>query len=170
MKPILTLLLIIVTAMVQVTVAPLFPISGAVPDFPLVLLVMLAVFSGPTAAMFAIPVTAIFVGFASDRAPGLLILAYLPLLPLGLAMQEWRIPLNQYMRVAGAGVGTGAWIRGLLALSAVAQGADVAVGPFIFQVLVPGLFLDLALLTIAYVPLRLIGWSGRGMSLQRGGY
>ena len=170
MKGILVLLLIIATAMVQVTVAPLFPISGAVPNFPLVLLVMLAAFSGSTAPMFAIPVTAIFVGFASDRAPGLLIIAYLPLLPLGLVLQEWRIPLNQYMRVVAAGAATGVWIRGILALAAVVQGANIAIGPLIFQVLVPGLFLDLALLTIAYVPFRLIGWSGRGMSLQRGGY
>ena len=156
--------------MAQVTVAPLFPISGAVPDFALVLLVTLAVFSGPTSAMLAIPVTAIFVGFASDRAPGLLIIAYLPLLPLGLLLQEWRIPLNQYLRVIAGGGATGMWIRGVLAIAAVLQGANIAVGPLIFQVLLPGLFLDLALLTIAYVPFRLIGWSGRGMNLQRGGF
>jgi hypothetical protein len=37
-------------------------------------------------------------------------------------------------------------------------------------VLIPGLFLDFALLSVVYVPLRLIGWSGQGMSLQRGSY
>jgi hypothetical protein len=169
-KAILVLLLIVATAMVQVTVAPLFPISGAVPDFALVLLVTLAVFAGPRAAMLAIPFTAIFVGFATDRAPGLLIIAYLPLLPLALGLQEWRVPLNQYMRVLAAGGGTGLWIRVVLALAAIAQGADVAAGALVFQVLLPGLFLDLALLTIAYAPFRLIGWSGRGMNLQRGGF
>ena len=170
MKAILVFLLIIVTAMAQVTVAPLFPVSGAVPDLALVLLVTLAVFSGPTTAMVAIPLTAIFVGFATDRAPGLLIIAYLPLLPLGLLLQESHIPLNQYLRVVTSGGATGVWIRLVLALAAVLQGASIAIGPLIFQVLLPGLFLDLALLTIAYVPFRLIGWSGRGMNLQRGGF
>jgi len=37
-------------------------------------------------------------------------------------------------------------------------------------VVLPGLFLDLALLSMVYLPLRLLGWSGQSMSLSRGGY
>jgi hypothetical protein len=162
--------LLVLTAIAQVTVAPLFPIAGAVADLPLVALLVLTAYAGPTPVMAGLPFVAICTGFASDRAPGLLVLGYLPLLPLAVGIEGWRVPLGQFLRLVLVGVATGMWLRGVLALSSVAQGADPAFGALIGDVLIPGAFLDVALLAVAYFPLRLIGWSGRGMTLQRGGY
>lgn len=160
-------LLVVVTALAQVTVAPLFPVSAAVPDYALVVLVILTVFAGPTTVMLAIPLMAICLGFASDRSPGLLLMAYLPLLPLALYAEDSRLPLNRYAQMVVAGVAAGIWARMLLALGAIAGGADASFGAMAGQLVIPGIFLDFALLTLVYAPFRLLGWSGRGMSLQR---
>ena len=104
-------LLVVVTALAQVAVAPLFPVSAAVPDYALVVLVILTVFAGPTTVMLAIPLMAICLGFASDRSPGLLLMAYLPLLPLALYAEDSRLPLNRYAQMVVAGVAAGIWAR-----------------------------------------------------------
>ncbi len=160
-------LLVVLIALAQVSVAPLFPVSAAVPDYALVLLVVLTVFAGPATVMVALPLMAVCLGFASDRSPGLLLLAYLPLLPLALYLENSQMPLNSYSQMALAGVATGAWARLILALGAIAGGADPSFGAIAGQLVIPGLFLDFALLTLVYAPFRLLGWSGRGMSLQR---
>ena len=167
MKSLGVVLLVVVTALAQVAVAPLFPISAAVPDYALVTLVLLTVFAGPAIVMLALPLMAICLGFAGDRSPGLLLIAYLPLLPLSLYVEDARVPLNRYAQMAIAGIVTGAWARTLLAFGAIAGGADPALGAITGQLVVPGLFLDFALLTVVYLPFRLLGWTGRGMSLQR---
>ena len=170
MKVFAGFVLLVTVALSQVTIAPLFPIAGAVPDLALLALVLLAVFAGPKAVMVAMPTLAILYGFASDRSPALLVIAYLPLLPFAAALEGWRVPLWEYLRVALAVLAGGLWIRAVLSLAAVAQGAQMAPDPLIFDVLLPGAFLDLALLTVAYAPLRLIGWGGQQLSLQRSGY
>jgi cell shape-determining protein MreD len=157
-------------AMLQVTVAPLFPISAAEPEFLLLTLVIISAFGSPRRGMICVPIAAIAYGFLSDRSPGLLVLAYLPLLPLGLYLEEARVPLNHFARTLLALLLTGVWARVLLVLGAVVGGADAPVSVVLGQIVVPGLFLDFALLTVVYVPMRLVGWSGQGMSLQRGGY
>lgn len=160
----------LMAAVFQVTVAPLFPVSAAGPDFVLITLVVIAAFGNPRRAMVCVPVAAIAYGFLSDRSPALLLLAYLPLLPVGLYLEEARVPLNHYARTLLATVATGFWMRTLLMLGPVLAGANAGVWNATAQVLIPGLFLDFALLTVVYVPLRLIGWSGEGMSLHRGTY
>jgi len=170
MRSLAVFVLIVTAALSQVTVAPLFPMSAAIPDLGLVTLLLLAVFAGPKTVMVAMPMYAIFLGFASERSPGLLVLAYLPLLPLAYLLEEASLPLSRLFRLLVVGGATGVWIRGIMAMSSVAQGAEFAVGDLIGSLLVPGLFLDLALLTIAYLPFRLIGLTSRGMTLQRGGY
>lgn len=167
MRQLSIVVLVVITAVTQVSVAPLFPVSAAVPDIALVTLVILTVFAGPTTVMFGLPLMAICVGFDSDRQPGLLLMAYLPLLPLALFLEESRIPLNRYAQMALAGMATGAWARSVLAFGAIAGGADPAFGAIIGQLVIPGLFLDFALLTVVYAPVRLLGWTGRGMTLQR---
>jgi hypothetical protein len=154
----------------QVTVAPLFPVWNITFDFVLLVLVLVAAFGTPRRAMVCIPVAALAYGFLANREPGLLVLAYLPLLPLGLYLEETRVPLNHFGRTALALVATGAWARLLLVLGAVVGGASANVGFVLFGVVLPGLFLDLALLSLVYLPLRLLGWSGQSMSLSRGGY
>lgn len=167
MKAFAAVIAVVFASIWQVTVAPLFPVSAAVPDFVLLTLVLVTAFGTPRRGMLCVPIAALAYGFLSDRAPGLLVLAYLPLLPLGLYLEEARIPLNHYARTTLALVLTGGWARALMVLGALVGGADGTLGAVLGQILIPGAFLDLALLTLVYVPLRLVGWSGEGMSLQR---
>lgn len=162
--------LVLLAVLGQVTVSSLFPIAGAEADLPLVTLLLLSVFAGPRTVLIALPIAAVLLGFASDRAPGLLLLAYLPLPPVAMLLEDSPLPLNHYARTALTCLGVGVWLRLVLALGAVAQGADMAVGALVWDVMVPGAFLDLALLTVAYIPCRFIGWTGRGMTLQRSGW
>ncbi|MGE0598996.1 MAG: hypothetical protein AB7J35_08890 [Dehalococcoidia bacterium] len=170
MKGFLTVIGTIFAAIMQVTVAPLFPVSGVVFDFVLLTLVLTVAFGSPKRAMVCVPVAALAYGFLSDREPGLLVLAYMPLLPLGLYLEEVNVPLNHYARTALAMGLTGAWARSLLVLGTVVGGAHEPISVILADVIVPGILLDLSLLTVVYVPLRLLGWSGQGMSLSRGGY
>jgi len=170
MKAIAAVGLTIFAAICQVTVAPLFPVGSVVFDFVLLSLVLVAAFGSPQRAMLCVPVAALAYGFLSNREPGLLVLAYLPLLPLGLYLEEARVPLNHYARTTFAFMATGAWVRSLLVLGAIVGGAEAGPGVVLTQVVLPGLLVDFALLSVAYVPLRLLGWSGQGMSLSRGTY
>ncbi len=170
MKGTMTGLAMLLAAIAQVTVAPLFPVAGAVPEFVLLGLVLMAAFSSPSPVMVLTPLMAVALAFLSDRSPGLLLVAYLPLLPLGFALEESPVPLNHYLRTLAMIVVTGVWLRTLLALGAMASGAAPAFSLLLSDVLVPGAFLDAALLTVVYIPMRLVGWSGRGMTLQRGRY
>jgi hypothetical protein len=120
--------------------------------------------------MLCVPIAAVAYGFLSNREPGLLVLAYLPLLPLGLYLEEVPIPLNHYLRTAGALLVTGAWARLLLVLGAVVGGADATPALVLREIILPGVLIDFALLSVVYAPLRLIGLSGQGMALSRGGY
>ena len=170
MKGFLAVMATIFAAIAQVTVAPLFPVSGVVFDFVLLALILIAAFGSPKRAMVCVPVAALAYGFLSNREPGLLVLAYLPLLPLGLYLEEINIPLNHYVRTALAMLLTGVWARTILVLGSVVGGAHAPLGLTVSDVILPGILLDLSLLTVVYVPLRLLGWSGQGMSLSRGGY
>lgn len=161
---------IVLAAIAQVTVAPLFPVAGAVPDFVLLTLVLLVTFSNPRPVMIGTPIAALAYGFLSGRAPALLLLAYLPILPLGYFLEESRVPVTHYVRAAAMMGVTGLWVRALLAVGAMSAGADAAFGILLRDILIPGLLFDLALLTVAYIPLRLLGWTGRGMTLGRTGY
>jgi hypothetical protein len=167
-----TAILAVLTALAifaQVTVAPRFPISGAVFNFPLMLLVLIAAFGGPLAAMVTTPIVAILLGFASDRSPGLLLIGYLPLLPLGLLLEQSNLPLTHFFRTLGTGIIGGIWLRGILALAVMAQGAGFTVS-VLTKVIIPGILLDFALLAVVYLLLRLIGLSGRSLTLSRGGF
>ena len=170
MKGFLSVIAVLLACISQVTVAPLFPIGVVTFDFVLLTLVVVAAFGTPRRAMVCVPVAALAYGFLSDRAPGLLVLAFLPMLPLGVYLEQSGVPLNHFARSAVAMVLTGAWARLLLALGAVLGGADASVSAVLTSFVIPGLFLDFALLCVVYVPLRLLGWSGQGMSLQRGSY
>lgn len=170
MKPFLSMLAVVFAAIWQVTVAPLFPVANVTFDFVLVTLVVVTAFGSPRRGMVAVPLAALAYGFLSGRAPALLLLAYLPLLPLGSYLEGVSVPLNHYARTALAMVATGGWARMLMVLGAVLGGADATAGDVVFGVLLKGVFLDFALLSVVYVPLRLLGWTGQGMSLQRGTY
>lgn len=166
----LVLLLTIMVAVTQVSVAPLFPVAAATFDFALAALAILMVFVGPRSVMYALPLTAVFLGFATDRSPALLLLGYLPLLPAAAILDDLRVPINRYVLVIAVGVATGLFVRLLLGLAAVAHGAAFPLGAVAWQLLLPGMLLDFGLLTILYFPLRLVGWEPQSMTLRRGGF
>lgn len=170
MKGLAIAALLIVATVFQSTVAHLFPVRGAVFDFGLAALVVTYVWAGPRHAMVALPVAALLISFATDRAPGLLLLAYVPLLPIAYALEERNAPLTRYAHTLAAGVATGAWARTVLATGPMLEGAGFAGTDLLFVVLVPGLFLDILLVTLAYLPFRLLGWSARPMTLHRSGF
>jgi len=163
-------LVLLLVILLQVTAAPLFSFAGAIPDLALLLLVTVTVFLGPRWGMVCLPVVAVLLGFLTSHEPAVFILAYLPLLPLVYWMAGAGLPLTRFMQVIAVGGIIGVWARTLLAIGAMASGADLDVGGLISAVLVPGLALDLALLTLAYAGCRVVGWEPQGASLQPKGY
>lgn len=169
MKLVAVALLVVVAAVAQVTVSPRFPLESAVADVVLVTLVLSTAFAGPRVAMLAIPFAAVCLGFASSREPGLLLVAYMPVLLLARWAETAQVPLSGYWRLTGVTLATGAWARCLLAAGAVVGGADPAFAALVTIILVPGAALDWVLLSLAYLPHRLVGWDIRPMDVQRGG-
>ena len=161
---------ILLVGLLQVTAAPLFPVGSAVPDLVLVGLTLLSIFRGPKTGLWAIPTAAVIVGLASDRSPGLLLMAYLPLLPLANYLETAGAPLNRYAQTAIAFGSTSVWARSVMTLGTVIQGGELAPQTVIFSLLLPGVFFDLALLSLAYLGFRLLGWEPRSTSLQRAGF
>jgi hypothetical protein len=170
MKAFTLALVVVMAACAQVTVAPLFPLASAVPDFALLALVASAVFAGPRPAMAMLPALALAVGFLTGRSPALLIVAYLPLLPAGRWLETSGLPLSAYARLAILTAAGGAFARTILAAGAFANGADFAPAILLRDFIFPGIVLDAALLSAVYVPARLLGVRAGTLSLQRGGY
>jgi len=170
MRAALTGAALLLAALAQVTVASLFPWQAALPDLALLTLLLFAAFGGPVTVMVGLPLLALSLGFASDRAPALILLAYLPLLPMASSLERSALPLNRYATWLLAGVATGAWARVVLALGAIAQGASADLSAVVFRLVLPGLVLDGLLLSLVYLPARALGWEARGPSLQRAGW
>lgn len=167
MKPLIMTLALITAACAQVAVAPLFPISGAIPDFGLVSLMAIAFFMGPGPTTLALPFFAVCLGFLSGREPGLLLLGYMPLLPLALWCENVPVPLTGGGRFLATGVATGFGLRLALSLGAVMRGTPLEPVAVIFSVLIPGAILDIGLLTFTYVACRSLRLEPRKMTLQR---
>lgn len=163
-------LVIVAAALFQVSVAPLFPVGGAIADVTLLALFALAFTAGPRRTMIAMPLLALFVAFTSNRAPGLLIVAYLPLLPLAYLFEGGHLPLSRYLRILAAILLAGLWARTVLSTGAFIEGAPFAPGALIGDVLVPGLLLDAVFATMVYLPFRALGWTNRPLTLQRTGW
>ena len=172
MSGIATFFALTIVAILQLSLAPLFPLSIAQADLGLVFVAWITLFRGPRTAMWVAPVLAVMTGLLSDRSPGLFMLAYLPIVPLiaFLRPRDTNMIFGGYWRALGAVVVVGVWGRVILALAAIAQGAEPAVGVLIGSIIAPGIFLDGALLTLAFAPARLVGWDVASMALTRGGF
>lgn len=154
----------------QATVSPLFPVAGTQGDVLLVTLALFAVYGGPKSAMWAIPLGAVLLAILTGRSPGLLLIGYLPLLPLLVLFEASNLPLGNYARTAAAVVLTGFWSRVVLVAATLIQGGNAGVSLIAIDLLLPGIFLDFALLTLVYVPQRALRWRQASMRLERGGY
>lgn len=154
----------------QVTVAPLFPLGGAVVDPVLLLLCLVAALGGPVPVMVLTPLGAVMAGMLSDRDAGLLLLAWLPVLPLGALLEDAPLPLSHAVKTYLLVIVAGIVARVVLAAGAMLGGAPVAFGATVTDVLLPGIMLDMVALTMCYLPLRAAGRRGAGMRLRRRGY
>ncbi len=172
MSGILTFLAVFAVAILQVSLAPLFPFSIAQADIALVFIAWLTLFRSPKTAMWVAPVMAVLLGFMTNRSPAMFLLGFLPLLPLIAlsGVSYTNIILGNYWRALAVVVLTGAWARVIFALAAMSHGADPAIGTLVGSIIIPGIFLDGALLTLAFAPSRLIGLDVANMALTRGGY
>lgn len=170
MRGLLALGLVLMAGVAQVTVASLFPLRGAVIEFGVLTIMLLALTAGPRTGMVAVPLTALAVGFASNRAPALLILAYLPLLPVAAFVEEARLPFARYLQLLATMVVCGMWARGVLTLGPIAQGADLPLLGLFRDLLIPGMVLDFLAFTAVYLPIRMIGRGADTLTLERGRY
>jgi hypothetical protein len=170
MKALAQFLVVFGATVAQVTVAPLFPVGGAVPELVLLSLCLVAVFGGPVPVMVLTPLAALMHGMLADRDAGLLLLAYLPVLPLGALLEDGPLPLGHAARAYATVAAAGVLARVMLAAGAMLGGAPALFGGLVMDVVLPGLLLDLVVLTLFYVPLRVAGLSGTGFRLQRGRY
>lgn len=161
---------LVLLALAQIAIAPLFPLGAAIPDLALIGILALAVYEGPHPAMVAIPFLALIIGFGSDRSPALLLLAYLPVLPLAFLFETAGLPLNRYAQASLTAVIGGMGVRFFLALGPLTAGAAFSVGGLTKDLLLPGAFLDWALLTMTFIPLRLLGREASRLSLSRSSY
>ncbi|HET7737593.1 MAG TPA: hypothetical protein VFK32_03380 [Tepidiformaceae bacterium] len=169
MKIAIAVVMVVLAVSAQVTIAPLFPLGASIADMVLVTLVLATAFAGPRTGMFAVPFAAICLGFVSDRDAGLLLLAFIPILPLARWLETSAVPVSGYWRVALTVLGTGLWARLVLAAGVFVNGGDLPLSTLVFSALLPGALLDWALLTLAYFPHRFVGWEVRPMDVQRGG-
>lgn len=164
-------ILLFLAVCAQVTVAPLFPVAAAIPDMVLVTFVLVVAFAGARTSMVALPFMALGLGFLIGREPGLLLLAYLPALPLA-RWTELSAPrgATPFQRLLVVTLLTGLWARSLLAFGAIVNGADFEGSVLVVRILLPGAVLDLALLGVAYLPHRALRWRVRPLELARSGF
>ncbi len=163
-------LLLPATVLAQVSVAPLFPVAGAVVELPVILLLLLAIFAGPLPVMIGLPVLVLLLGFAANVEFEWLVVAYLPLLPATAWLQRRRaIPQIPYLLILVAAILAGVWARAVFAAVAMASGASPDFAALLTDVLVPGVALDAAVLSAAWLACRSLGWEARSLNLERAG-
>lgn len=160
----------VLAAFLQVDVAPLFPFEAAVPELGVVAVVLILLGFGARAAMVATPIYAVTLGLLSSRAPGLIVFAYLPAVPLAFVVESLDAPLGRFVRIAAVALGAGAWARLVLAGGALATGAPLDATVLIRDLMLPGVLFDFVLISLAYVPCRIAGWTDRPLLLPRGGW
>jgi len=153
----------IIVAVCQASAAPLFSVAAATPTVVLVFLGLVALYRGETTAMVITPAVAVAEAWTRGLSPGLLLVAYVPLVPLLGAFDPRGLPLlGPGGRLLGAVAVTGAWARVLAAGSVVLAGASFAPGDIVGRLLLPGILLDLALAGTVYGVFRVaLGEPGR---------
>ncbi|MCA9822251.1 MAG: hypothetical protein R3C29_03635 [Dehalococcoidia bacterium] len=170
MRELIYALLLLVLASAQTTVAPIFRVGGAELQFVLLFVLLVLLLEGPRPAMIATPIAAVSLAFVMGRSPALMLISFLPLVVAAAWLDELRLPVTRFAVVAGAFAGAGIWARFVLALSAMVQGADIALGTLVIDVLLAGILLDLALLAVASLVVRLVGFEQRPLSLGAARY
>ncbi len=147
----------VLVAAIQVAAVPLFTVAGATAELGVVAILVTLLVAGPRPAMLMTPAIALAVGFAGSRAPGLLLIGYTAVLPIGYLLDRYGMPPGPYPRLLITACAGGLWVRLVLSLSAFLNGAAFEPVVLLRDIITPGLAFDAALITLAYVPLRLAG-------------
>lgn len=160
----------VLVATLQVAATPFFTVAGATAELGVAAILVALLVGGPRQAMLMTPAIALSVAFAGSRSPGLLLIGYTAVLPVGLALERYDLPPAPYLRFLATALLGGAWLRTVLALGAFAGGAAFAPLVLLRDVVTPGLAFDAALLTLLYVPLRLMGRAQLRFAVERRGW
>jgi hypothetical protein len=150
---------------VQTAVAPLFRLGGAEASVVMLFVMVVLMLEGPRPAMVAAPIAALLYAFAAGITPALVLIGFVPLVMIGAWVEDLRWPVARFALVATTFLAATAILRLVLALGAVVQGADAAFWILFSRVLLPGMVIDLALLAVAYAPIRIGRIELREMSL-----
>lgn len=154
----------------QTSVAPLFRAAGAEASIVLLFVLLVLIIEGPKPAMVAAPAAGVLYAFAAGLSPALVLVGTVPLVLVAAWLEDIRLPVARFALVAAVFVIAGLWLRLVLATGAIIQGSDAALWELVSRVLIPGALLDLSLLAVAYLPIRLVGFEPREMSLGASRY
>jgi hypothetical protein len=160
----------VLVATLHVTVVPLFAVGAATAELGVIAILVALMTSGPRAAMVLTPAVALAVSFSSDRAPGLLLLCYAAVLPIGYALDRYGTPPGSFGRLMTTALLSGVWVRTVLSVAAYLEGAAFDPAVLIGDVLLPGAAFDAAIFALVYVPLRLTGHASPRFSLATRGW
>jgi hypothetical protein len=155
MKGIAVVVAVLVIPVAQYSVVPYFDVSGTVVDLMLITLALLVAFTSVGAMLAAIPAMAILAGLISDSSIVVLVLGYLPLLPLAYTFEtELPYDLPTFARLAIAVALTSVWVRLLGAAMLLIEGASFGPAELLTASILPGFLLDTVAFLIVYGILR----------------
>ena len=170
MRALVLVALSLIVCAAQLSVAPLFPLSGAVPDLGLVFFAALAWRGGVSPLLVSAPAYAGWFALLAGRSPLLVFVAYAgaaaALLVLARPEPGARRPVE---RVSGAaailGLSIGSlWTRASFAVGSMLAGASAEPWSLVADVIAPGLLLDLAFYCLLVLAPGLVGWLLRSVT------
>ena len=151
-------IIIVITILAQVSIAPLLPISGAIIDTNLLAIVFISSYVSRKIALGALLFLTLLVGSITNIPYEWIFLSYLPAILLihffGLNTKN---PRPYLIRMLAVGVITGIWTRILMSLVSFSEGVSALFTTVFTQILAPGILMDILVIAIFYGIFRLVG-------------
>ncbi|GEM_PF-2093126 len=151
-------IIIVITILAQVSIAPLLPISGALIDTNLLVIVFISSYLSRKIALGALLFLTLLAGSITNISYEWIFLAYLPAILLihffGLITKD---PSPHLIRILAVGAITGIWARILMSLVAFSEGASISLITVFTQILAPGILMDILAIAIFYGIFQIVG-------------